>query len=193
MPSATASKASMPVPTTIWSSRSWRRSSSRGSVRCSAVDATPPSCSRTAISPSTPGARVARRGGREIALSAREAALLELFLRNPRRIVTREAALAARLGKHARSESRTASTSYVSYLRRKLGEPSLIETVRGVRLRASGTERALAARSLGAGGSRRHLRWRSCSPAPVSTCSPRATCTAPSTVRFAHGRSRSLS
>src|SRR5437867_8692376 len=37
--------------------------------------------------------RNARRGGRELALSARELDLLELLLRNPRRIVTRELAL----------------------------------------------------------------------------------------------------
>ncbi len=75
--------------------------------------------------------RRARRGERELALSEREAALLELLLRNQRRVVTREAALAHVWGS---SYAATANSvdRYVSYLRRKLGEPPLIETVRGV-------------------------------------------------------------
>jgi len=40
-----------------------------------------------------PATRTARRGAREIDLSAREASLLALLLRNERRVVTREAAL----------------------------------------------------------------------------------------------------
>jgi len=74
--------------------------------------------------------RTARRQGREIALSEREADLLELLLRNQRQVVTREAALAQVWGStHAASSNSV--DRYVSYLRRKLGEPSLIETVRG--------------------------------------------------------------
>src|SRR5579864_1267849 len=72
-----------------------------------------------------------RRGNREIALSEREAALLELLLRNPRSVVTREAALAHVWGSTYAATSNSVDR-YVSYLRRKLGEPSLIETVRGV-------------------------------------------------------------
>ena len=77
------------------------------------------------------GARTARRGQREVALSARETDLLELFLLNPRRIVTRELALEHVWG-GAAAATRNSVDRYVSYLRRKLGEPPLIETVRGV-------------------------------------------------------------
>ncbi len=77
-----------------------------------------------------PATRTARRGGREIVLSARESSLLELLLRNKRGVVTREAALTHVWGSpHAGSLNLV--DRYVSYLRQKLGEPSLIETVRG--------------------------------------------------------------
>jgi two-component system response regulator MprA len=75
--------------------------------------------------------RTAQRGGHELALSARELDLLELLLRNPRRIVTRELALERVWGGVA-AASPNVVDRYVSYLRRKLGEPALIETVRGV-------------------------------------------------------------
>jgi two-component system, OmpR family, response regulator MprA len=74
--------------------------------------------------------RTARRGGRAIALSEREADLLELLLRNQRQVVTREIAL-ARVWGSAHAASSNSVDRYVSYLRRKLGEPPLIETVRG--------------------------------------------------------------
>jgi two-component system response regulator MprA len=74
--------------------------------------------------------RTARRGGREIALSVREADLLELLLRNQRHVVTRETAL-VRVWGSAHAASSNSVDRYISYLRRKLGEPSLIETVRG--------------------------------------------------------------
>ena len=76
-------------------------------------------------------ARSARRGGRELGLSSREADLLELLLRNPRRVVSRELALDRVWGGPA-AASLNVVDRYVSYLRRKLGEPALIETVRGV-------------------------------------------------------------
>jgi two-component system, OmpR family, response regulator MprA len=76
-------------------------------------------------------ARSARRGTEEIPLSAREADLLELLLRNPRRVVTRELALERVWGSPA-AASLNVVDRYVSYLRRKLGEPELIHTVRGV-------------------------------------------------------------
>jgi two-component system response regulator MprA len=76
-------------------------------------------------------ARSARRGGKAISLSAREADLLELLLRNPRRVVSRELAL-ERVWGSAAAASLNAVDRYVSYLRRKLGEPDLIQTVRGV-------------------------------------------------------------
>jgi two-component system response regulator MprA len=75
--------------------------------------------------------RAARRGGRDLHLSARETDLLELLLRNPRNVVTREVALDRVWGGPA-SAAPNVVDRYVSYLRRKLGEPPLIETVRGV-------------------------------------------------------------
>ena len=76
------------------------------------------------------GTRTTRRGGRDISLSATEADLLELLLRNQRRVVTREAALAQVWGA-AHAATPNLVDRYVSYLRRKLGDPPLIETVRG--------------------------------------------------------------
>jgi two-component system response regulator MprA len=73
-------------------------------------------------------ARSADRAGRELHLSAREADLLELLLRNPRNVVSREVALDRVWGGPA-SASLNVVDRYVSYLRRK---PPLIETVRGV-------------------------------------------------------------
>jgi two-component system response regulator MprA len=75
--------------------------------------------------------RSARRAGRDLRLSARETDLLELLLRNPRNVVSREMALDRVWGGPA-SASLNVVDRYVSYLRRKLGAPPLIETVRGV-------------------------------------------------------------
>jgi two-component system response regulator MprA len=74
--------------------------------------------------------RSARRGGRDLELSAREADLLELLLRNARQVVSRERAL-AEVWADSAAASLNVVDRYVSYLRRKLGEPPLIETVRG--------------------------------------------------------------
>ena len=52
-------------------------------------------------------------------------------LRNPRRVVSRELALDRAWGS-ATAASLNVVDRYVSYLRRKLGEPELIWTVRGV-------------------------------------------------------------
>ena len=75
--------------------------------------------------------RAARRGLRDLELSAREADLLELLLRNRRRVVSREIAL-ERVWGGATAASLNVVDRYISYLRRKLGEPELIRTVRGV-------------------------------------------------------------
>jgi len=75
-------------------------------------------------------ARNGSRAGRDLALSAREADLLELLMRNRRQIVTRELALERVWGSPA-AASLNVVDQYVSYLRAKLGEPPLIETVRG--------------------------------------------------------------
>jgi two-component system response regulator MprA len=76
-----------------------------------------------------PATRVAQRGASTLALSEREADLLALLLRNTRRVVPREQAIAEIWEGDA---SANVVDRYVSNLRRKLGEPSLIETVRGV-------------------------------------------------------------
>jgi two-component system, OmpR family, response regulator MprA len=74
--------------------------------------------------------RRATRAGRDLALSAREVDLLELLLRNPRRVVSRELAL-ERVWGGVGAATLNVVDRYVSNLRRKLGEPPLIETVRG--------------------------------------------------------------
>ncbi len=76
-----------------------------------------------------PATRSAHRGGTALLLSEREADLLALLLRNARRVVPREQAVAEIWQGDA---SANVVDRYVSNLRRKLGEPSLIETVRGV-------------------------------------------------------------
>jgi two-component system response regulator MprA len=75
--------------------------------------------------------RSARRGGHEIHLSEREAALLELLLRNPQQVISRPIALERVWGSES-AATQNAVDRCVSDLRRKLGEPPLIETVRGV-------------------------------------------------------------
>jgi two-component system response regulator MprA len=74
--------------------------------------------------------RMARRGDRDLALSGREAALLELLLRNSRQVVSRELAL-ERIWGGVAAASPNVVDRYIYYLRRKLGEPPLIEAVRG--------------------------------------------------------------
>ena len=77
------------------------------------------------------GTRTARRGPREIQLSPREAELLELLLRNPRQVISRGLALERVWGGESAATG-NAVDRCVSYLRRKLGEPPLIQTVRGM-------------------------------------------------------------
>jgi two-component system response regulator MprA len=73
-------------------------------------------------------ARTATRGGRPVALSGREAALLELLLRAAGRTVTCEAAIAEIW---AGAAEPNVVDRYVTRLRQKLGDPPLIRTVRG--------------------------------------------------------------
>jgi two-component system, OmpR family, response regulator MprA len=73
-----------------------------------------------------------RRAGRDLELTPREADLLELLLRNARGVVTRELALDEVWGGEG---TMNAVDRYVAYLRRKLGDPPLIHTVRGVGFR----------------------------------------------------------
>ena len=73
--------------------------------------------------------RLVRRGERDIRLSARECDMLELLMRQARRVVTREQAIAE---VWQGAVTANAVDRYVSNLRRKLGDPPLIETVRGI-------------------------------------------------------------
>jgi two-component system, OmpR family, response regulator MprA len=73
-------------------------------------------------------ARRATRAGQPIELTAREADLLELLLREPGRVVTRERALEEIWDDGAEAN---VVDRYVTRLRRKLGTPPLIRTVRG--------------------------------------------------------------
>jgi two-component system response regulator MprA len=74
-------------------------------------------------------ARSATRGGRDLRLTPREADVLEVLLRHPRSVVTRDALLEAVWPGGAATSN--AVDRYVAYLREKLGPPPLIETVRG--------------------------------------------------------------
>ncbi|MGH6656874.1 MAG: response regulator transcription factor [Actinocrinis sp.] len=76
----------------------------------------------------------ARRGERSLSLTRTEYALLELFLRNPRRVLSRTAIFEAVWGYDFGPGSNSLWV-YVSYLRAKLeadGEARLIQTVRGL-------------------------------------------------------------
>jgi two-component system response regulator MprA len=73
-------------------------------------------------------ARTAVRAGRTIELTGREAALLELLLREPGHTVTRERAIDEIWDGAAESN---VVDRYVTRLRRKLGQPPLIRTLRG--------------------------------------------------------------
>jgi two-component system response regulator MprA len=78
--------------------------------------------------------REVRRGPRRIELTRTEFLLLELFLLNPRRVLTRSL-IFERVWGYDFGPSSNALEVYVGYLRRKLerdGEPRLIQTVRGV-------------------------------------------------------------
>jgi two-component system response regulator MprA len=80
-----------------------------------------------------PTARRASRAGRAIELTERETGLLELLIRNAGLIVSRSQALDEVWDNVVVSSN--VVDRYVSYLRRKLGDPPLIETVRGVGFR----------------------------------------------------------
>jgi two-component system, OmpR family, response regulator RegX3 len=76
--------------------------------------------------------------GRELPLTAKEFALLELLARDPGAVVSRERILAEVWNTTWYGSAKTIDV-HVASLRRKLGDPGWIETVRGVglRLRAS--------------------------------------------------------
>jgi two-component system, OmpR family, response regulator MprA len=80
------------------------------------------------------GTREVRRAGRPIELTRTEFALLELFLRNPRQVLTRSIIFERVWGYDFGFASNSLDV-YIGYLRRKTeagGEPRLIQTVRGV-------------------------------------------------------------
>jgi two-component system response regulator MprA len=81
-----------------------------------------------------PESGLARRAGRDLELTRREAELLALLLRNARGVVTRELALEDVWGGEGEATP-NAVDRYVAYLRRKLGDPPLIHTVRGIGFR----------------------------------------------------------
>jgi DNA-binding response OmpR family regulator len=81
-----------------------------------------------------PASHLVVRGGRRIDLTAREFALLALFLRHPNRIVTRELA-EAHVWSYDFAGTSNVVDVYVRRLRRKIDDPcevKLFETVRGV-------------------------------------------------------------
>jgi two-component system response regulator MprA len=94
-------------------------------------DERPLSFADLSLDPVTHGVR---RGDREIELTRTEYLLLELFLLNPRRVLTREV-IFDRVWGYDFGPTSNALEVYVGYLRRKTescGEPRLIHTVRGV-------------------------------------------------------------
>jgi two-component system, OmpR family, response regulator MprA len=81
-----------------------------------------------------PGTREVRRGDRPMELTRTEFSLLELFLRNPRQVLTRSVIFERVWGYDFGFGSNSLDV-YIGYLRRKTeagDEPRLIHTVRGV-------------------------------------------------------------
>jgi two-component system, OmpR family, response regulator MprA len=81
-----------------------------------------------------PDAHAARIGGREVELTRTEFQLLELFMLNPRRVLTSDL-IYDRVWGYDFGPSGNALRVYIGYLRRKLeaeGERRLIQTVHGV-------------------------------------------------------------
>ncbi|MBX3047989.1 MAG: response regulator transcription factor [Anaerolineales bacterium] len=80
------------------------------------------------------GTRRAQRGERVIDLTAKEYELLELFMRNPRQVLTREMIYDEVWGYDFGGESNIIEV-YIRYLRQKIeegSEPRLLHTVRGM-------------------------------------------------------------
>jgi two-component system response regulator MprA len=81
-----------------------------------------------------PATREVRRGDRPVGLTAKEFDLLELFMRHPRQVLSRDMIYEHVWGYDFGGESNIIEV-YVRYLRSKLeaeGEPRLLQTVRGV-------------------------------------------------------------
>jgi len=80
------------------------------------------------------GTHEARRGERVIPLTAKEYELVELFMRHPRQVLTREQ-IYEQVWQYDFGAASNLLEVYIRYLRRKLeegGEPRLIHTLRGV-------------------------------------------------------------
>ena len=81
-----------------------------------------------------PATREASRAERRLQLTRTEFNLLELFMRNPRQVLTRSQ-IYERVWGYDFGATSNALWVYIGYLRRKLeegGEPRLLQTVRGV-------------------------------------------------------------
>jgi DNA-binding response OmpR family regulator len=81
-----------------------------------------------------PARRTVSRGGERIELTAREFALLDYFMRNPGRVLTR-AMIAEHVWDYTFDTTTNVIDVYVNYLRKKIDagrEPKLLHTVRGV-------------------------------------------------------------
>jgi heavy metal response regulator len=81
-----------------------------------------------------PSKRVVYRGFRKIDLTTKEFALLDYFMRNPDRVLSRTM-IAEHVWDYGFDSMTNVIDVYVNYLRRKIdaaGEPRLIHTVRGV-------------------------------------------------------------
>jgi len=76
-------------------------------------------------------AHQARRCGERLVLTKTEFALLELFVRNPGRVLSRTQIFESVWGYDFGPEA-NGLWVYIGYLRRKMGEPRLIQTVRGI-------------------------------------------------------------
>ena len=90
--------------------------------------------SASPISASTQGCTKRTRADRRLELTRTEYLLLELFLRNPRQVLTRSL-IFERVWGYDFGATSNALDVYIGYLRRKTeegGEPRLIQTVRGV-------------------------------------------------------------
>jgi len=78
-----------------------------------------------------PAGHTVARDGRNVELTRTEFLLLELLLRHPRQVLTR-AQIFEHVWGYDFGPTSNSLEVYVGYLRRKLGEPRLIQTVRGV-------------------------------------------------------------
>lgn len=87
-----------------------------------------------------PAARTVHRGGREIALTPREFALLELFMRRPDEVLSKSEILAHVWDAYYEGDPNVVEV-YVGYLRRKIDTPfgrHAVQTVRGAGYRLAG-------------------------------------------------------